>query len=157
MTIFFIKPTPNPPKRFIQFPFPPKFQNLFTPPPPPLYKGWKRKVVGGGRNYYLYKPTLQPCIECFCHVGAGAPYCYLYMQNRLQNQVCRILVPALTGFFEPLDYCTNVASLRDQWLRCWIPSLEVCVQYHWVAPRLTQSFILPRLINEYQEFLGTQY
>ena len=31
-----------------------------------------------------------------------------------------------------------------EWLNCWIPSPWACVSYHWVAPRPTQSFILPR-------------
>ena len=30
------------------------------------------------------------------------------------------------------------------------------VQNHWVAPRLTQPFMLPRSINEYQEFFNPE-
>ena len=33
---------------------------------------------------------------------------------------------------------------EPQWLSCWIPSPGVRVQYHWVAPRSTQPFILAR-------------
>ena len=32
---------------------------------------------------YLHKPTIQPCIEYCCHVGAGAPICYLELLDKL--------------------------------------------------------------------------
>ena len=30
---------------------------------------------------YLYKSTIRPCMECCCHVWAGAPSCYFDMQD----------------------------------------------------------------------------
>ena len=34
---------------------------------------------------YLYKSTIQPCIEYCCHVWAGAPNCHLELLNKLQK------------------------------------------------------------------------
>ena len=32
---------------------------------------------------YLYKSTIHPCMEYCCHVGAGAPSCYLDLFDKL--------------------------------------------------------------------------
>ena len=32
---------------------------------------------------YLYKSTIQPCMEYCCHVWAGAPSCYLELLDKL--------------------------------------------------------------------------
>ena len=32
---------------------------------------------------YLYKSTIRPCMECCCHVLAGAPSCYLEFLDKL--------------------------------------------------------------------------
>ena len=32
---------------------------------------------------YLYKSTIQPCVEYCCHVWAGAPSCYLELIDKL--------------------------------------------------------------------------
>ena len=34
---------------------------------------------------YLYKSTIQPCMEYCCHVWAGAPSCYLELFDKLQK------------------------------------------------------------------------
>ena len=34
---------------------------------------------------YLYKSTIQPYIECCCHVWACVPSCYFEFLNKLQN------------------------------------------------------------------------
>ena len=34
---------------------------------------------------YLYKSTVQPCMEYCCHVWAGAPSCYLELIDKLQK------------------------------------------------------------------------
>ena len=34
---------------------------------------------------YLYKSTIRPCMEYYCHVLAGAPNCYLELLDKLQN------------------------------------------------------------------------
>ena len=36
---------------------------------------------------YLYKSTIYPCMECCCHVWAGALSCYLKLLERLQKQI----------------------------------------------------------------------
>ena len=42
---------------------------------------------------YLYKFTICPCMEYCCHVGAGAPSCYLELLDKLQKQLCRTVGP----------------------------------------------------------------
>ena len=37
---------------------------------------------------YLYKSTIRPCMEYFCHVWAGAPSCYLELLDKTQKQIC---------------------------------------------------------------------
>ena len=39
------------------------------------------------------------------------------------------------------------SNMIDKWLRRWIPNPGARVQNHWVAPRLTQPFILLRSIK----------
>ena len=60
---------------------------------------------------YLYKSTIRPCIEYYCHVWAGAPSCYLELLGKLQKQICRIIGPSLAASLEPLAHLRNVASL----------------------------------------------
>ena len=59
---------------------------------------------------YLYKSTILPCMEYFCHVWAGAPSCYLELLDKLQKQICRIIGPSLGASLEPLAH-RNVAGL----------------------------------------------
>ena len=60
---------------------------------------------------YLYKSTIQPCMECCCHVWTAAPSCYLELLDKLQKQIWRTVGPSLSASLEPLAYCRNVASL----------------------------------------------
>ena len=60
---------------------------------------------------YLYKPTIRPCMECCCHVWAGAPSCYLELLDKLQKRICRTVGPSLAASLEPLAHHQNVASL----------------------------------------------
>ena len=60
---------------------------------------------------YLYKSTIRPCMEYFCHVWAGAPSCYLELLDKLQNRICRAVGPSLADSLEPLADRRNVASL----------------------------------------------
>ena len=61
---------------------------------------------------YLYKSTIHPCMECCCHVWAGAPSCYLDLLDKLQKQICRIVGPSLAVSLEPLaHHYRNVTSL----------------------------------------------
>ena len=34
---------------------------------------------------YLYKSTIQPCMEYFCHIWVGAPSYYLELLDKLQK------------------------------------------------------------------------
>ena len=60
---------------------------------------------------YLYKSTIQPCMEYCCHVWAGAPSCYLELLDNLQKRICRTAGPSLAAPLEPLAHRRNVASL----------------------------------------------
>ena len=60
---------------------------------------------------YLYKSTIQPCMEYCCHVWAGAPNCYLELLDKLQKRICRTVGPSLAASLEPLANRRNVASL----------------------------------------------
>ena len=60
---------------------------------------------------YLYKSTIQPCMEYCCHVWAGVPSCYLELLDKLQKRTCRTVDPSLAASLEPLAHCRNVASL----------------------------------------------
>ena len=60
---------------------------------------------------YLYKFTIQPCMEYCCHVWVGAPSCYLELLDKLQNQIYWTVGPSLAGCLEPLAHCRYVANL----------------------------------------------
>ena len=60
---------------------------------------------------YLYKSTIRPCMEYYCHVWAGAPSCYLELLDKLQKRICRTVGPSLAASLEPLAHRRNVASL----------------------------------------------
>ena len=53
---------------------------------------------------YLYKPTMQPCMEYCCHAWASAPSCYLEMLNRIQKWICRAFGPSLAASHESLTF-----------------------------------------------------
>ena len=60
---------------------------------------------------YLYKSTINPCMEYCCHISAVAPSCYLEMLDKLQKRICRTVSPSLAAFLEPLIHRQNVVSL----------------------------------------------
>ena len=60
---------------------------------------------------YLYKSTIRPCMEYYCHVWAGAPSCYLELLDKLQKRICRTAGPSFAASLEPLACRRNVASL----------------------------------------------
>ena len=60
---------------------------------------------------YLYESTIRPCMECCCHVWAGAPRCYLDWLDMFRKQICRIVGPSLAASLEPLAHRRNVANL----------------------------------------------
>ena len=60
---------------------------------------------------YLYKSTIHPCMECCCHVWAGAPSCYLELLYKLPKRISRNVGPYFAPSLEPLAHRQNVASL----------------------------------------------
>ena len=61
---------------------------------------------------YLYKSTIRPCMEYFCHIWAGASSCYLELLDKLQKRICRTAGPSLAASLEPLAHRLNIASLN---------------------------------------------
>ena len=59
---------------------------------------------------YLHKSTIHPCMECCCHVWAGA-LSWLGIVRQLQKRICRTVGPSLAASLEPLAHRQNVASL----------------------------------------------
>ena len=51
-------------------------------------------------------------MEYCCHVLAGAPSCYLELQDKLQKRIRRTVGPSLVASLEPLGHRRNVDSLR---------------------------------------------
>ena len=52
----------------------------------------------------FYKSTIQPCMDYFCHVWAGAPSCCLELLDKLQKWICRIAGPSLAASLELLAH-----------------------------------------------------
>ena len=82
---------------------------------------------------YLYKSTIGPCMECCCHVWAGAPSCYFELLDKLQKRISRIIAPSLATSLEPLGHRRNVASL------------SLCYRYYFgrCSSELAQLVALP--------------
>ena len=59
---------------------------------------------------YLYKSTIQLCMEYYCHIWDGAPGCYLDMLNTLQTSTYKTAGPSLAGSFELFTRRRNIAS-----------------------------------------------
>ena len=69
---------------------------------------------------YLYKSTIQPCMEYFCHIWVGAPSYYLELLDKLQKWKCRSVGPSLAPAFKSLAHCQNlVASLNLFYRYCF--------------------------------------
>ena len=56
---------------------------------------------------YLYKSTIQPCMEYCCYVWAGALICYLELLDKLQKWICRTVCHSLAASL----HHRNIASL----------------------------------------------
>ena len=59
---------------------------------------------------YLYKSTIEPCLEYCCHFWAGAPNWYLELLDKLQKWICRSVGPSLAASLEPLVHRRNIGS-----------------------------------------------
>ena len=70
-----------------------------------------KKFLSPDLALYLHKSMTQPCMECCCHIWAGAPSCYLKLLDQLQKQICRTVGPSLPASLEPLGNRQNIASL----------------------------------------------
>ena len=64
----------------------------------------KMKFLSPEVALYLYKSTIQLCMEYCCHVWAGAPSCYLELLDKLQKWICRTVGPSLAASLEPLAH-----------------------------------------------------
>ena len=51
---------------------------------------------------YVYKSTIQPCMEYCYHVWTGASSCYLELIDKLQKRICRTVGPSLAASLESL-------------------------------------------------------
>ena len=63
---------------------------------------------------YLDKSTIQLCMEYCCDIYGGSPGCYLELLDKLQKQICRIVVPSLSASLENLVYPEKVGSFSLQ-------------------------------------------
>ena len=77
------------------------------------------KFLSPGVALYLYKSTICPCMEYFCHVWTGAPCCYLELLDKLQKQISQTVGPSFAASLEPLAYCGNMASLSLFYRYCY--------------------------------------
>ena len=68
---------------------------------------------------YLYKSTIRPCMEYYCHIWANAPSCYLELLDKLQRRIYRTVGPSLAASLEPLAHRRNVASLSRFYRYCF--------------------------------------
>ena len=59
----------------------------------------------------LYKSTIRPCIEYYCHIWAGAPSFSLELLDKLQKRICRTVSLLLAASLQPLAHHRNMASL----------------------------------------------
>ena len=50
-------------------------------------------------------------MEYCCHVGTGAPSCYLELLDSLQKRICSTVGPSLAASLESLAHRRNMASL----------------------------------------------
>ena len=62
---------------------------------------WSMKFLSPEVALYLYKSTIQPCMEYCCHAWAGALNCYLELLDKLQKRICRTVGLSLAASLEP--------------------------------------------------------
>ena len=85
---------------------------------------------------YLYKSSIQLCLEYCCNVWSGRPSCYLELLDKLPEQICGTVGPLLAVSLEPLVHRQNVASISlFYWYyfgRCSLElALLVSLPYSW--------------------------
>ena len=70
---------------------------------------------------YLYKSTMQPCMEYCCHVWTGVPSCYLELLDKLKTdmQDCWSFTCCLSSTLATASKCSQLKSLyRYYFGRC---------------------------------------
>ena len=77
------------------------------------------KFISPGVALYLYKSTICPCMEYFCHVWAGAPCCYLELLDKLQKRISQTVGLSFAASLEPLAYCGNMVRLSLFYRYCF--------------------------------------
>ena len=97
-------------------------------------------------SLYLYKSTIQLCLEYCCHVWAHASSCYLDMLDKLQKGICRTAGSTLAASAEHFHHPRNVAYLsllyRHYFGRCLsdlvelVPFLFSCRRNTYYSERL---------------------
>ena len=61
-------------------------------------------------DFYIYKSTIQACMEYCSYVWAGTPSGYLDMLDKLQKRICRTAGASLASSLEPLALHQNATS-----------------------------------------------
>ena len=61
-------------------------------------------------DFYIYKSTIQACMEYCSYVWAGTPCRYLDMLDKLQKRICRTAGASLASSLEPLALHQNATS-----------------------------------------------
>ena len=77
---------------------------------------------------YLYKSTIQRCMEYDCHVCADAPGCYLEVLDKLQKQVYVTAGLSFAPSLEHLYHCWNVVNFPVG--KYWSPAIPVDVSFN---------------------------
>ena len=78
---------------------------------------------------YLYKSTIQHCMEYCCHVWAGALNCYLDILDKLENWYVGLVGPTLAAYLWPLGhnffFFFRLFYINKSSLNCW------CTAWRW--------------------------
>ena len=77
------------------------------------------KLFSPELTLYLYKSTIRPCMECYCHVWADATSCYLELLDKLPKRICGTGGHSVATSLDPLAHCQNVASLSLFYRYCF--------------------------------------
>ena len=73
---------------------------------------------------YLYRSTMRPRMEDYCHVWSGAPSCYLELLEKQQKAICRTADPSFAAPLEPLAHRRNVAISSFSYWYYFVDVLE---------------------------------
>ena len=75
-------------------------------------------------DLYLYKSTILLCMNYCCPILANGPICCLELLDKLQKQICMIVIPSLSASLETLAHPQNVGSFslffRYYFGRCYL-------------------------------------